>query len=130
MARKRDSDIELDFDGLADSLTDLVGTLTLFVFLLYYLSHETKPVPAPPNVIHRGWEDPGKTRSLSDLRGALTLLEGELTALDRAIQHEETQIGPLRDRLSALAAKARGRATAPSNPSGAAQNPKAQGNST
>ena len=107
MARRRDNEIELDFDGLADSLTDLVGTLTLFVFLLFVLSNEIRPPAAAPSVPTIGWEQvAGKSRSIADLKREVSMLDRELATLNGAIKQEETQMAPLGERIDALIRKA------------------------
>ena len=48
MARRRKSEIELNFDGLTDSVTNLVGALILIVLLMIGVTTSSAPsAPAP-----------------------------------------------------------------------------------
>src|SRR5437868_668991 len=113
MARSRDTDLELNFDGLTDSLTNLVGTLILFVFLLFALTREIKPEVAPQVVPKLAWTEVGKKRPTADLIRELASMQGELAALDGLVKQQESQAASLRERIDDLSRRAKTKATGP-----------------
>jgi hypothetical protein len=98
----------MNFDGLTDSVTNLVGNMILLVVLLLGVTREhiksgppqlAEQPPAP--VTHAG------PRTLDALLLQIQALRVEISNVDREIREfEESRILPLRDRAQALLDKA------------------------
>lgn len=101
--RRRASDIEFNFDGLTDSVTNLVGALILLVVLLIGVSREAvsqtqpRPQPEPPK--------PGGDKSIRPILERVNLLKGELAAMDGQIRTFEVRIAEQQQRIDELLAK-------------------------
>jgi hypothetical protein len=101
MPRRPIAEIELNFDGLTDSLTNLVGTLILFVFLLFVLTRES----ALPGVASGFDNRAGGNRSATDLLQEITRLQALLKSLESQVAQQESDLPQLRQRLDTLLAK-------------------------
>jgi hypothetical protein len=107
MARSRASEIDLNFDGLTDALTNLVGTLILFVFLLMAVTREKTAVrpPAPPPVFLPA-DAPAHARRSVDLLEEVAQLQAELQGMEAQTAAVENDIDMLRTRVAELARRA------------------------
>lgn len=101
MARvNRNSQVELNFDGLTDSVTNLVGTLILLVVLVMGLSKKSGGARPDPTS--------DAPRPIEELIGRVESLRAELAAIDREISDiEQVRLPELRKQISDLNSKAR-----------------------
>lgn len=101
MPRGRTTEIELNFDGLTDSLTNLVGTLILFVFLMFVLTRESS-LPQTAS----GFRDrAGGAHSIDKLLQRAAQLQSELQVIDQQIEQQATALPQLRHRIEVLVNK-------------------------
>jgi len=105
MARSsRESDLELNFDGLTDATTNLVGALILLVILLVGVTvakpepgvGQVRPAPIEPEPSIEG------PRSVDELLRQAELLRAEIAAVDNEIKLLEDRLPALRDRAQAV----------------------------
>jgi hypothetical protein len=116
MARKRrNSELAISFDGLADSTTNLVGTLILLVFLLVGIT-ATKS-PDVPGEVPQSWpelpvedESVSGPRSVDELLQMTQVLQAEMAAVEAEIVDlEEKQLPVLYERAQKVLDNATGR---------------------
>jgi hypothetical protein len=112
MSRGRSQELELNFDGLTDTLTNLVGTLILFVFMMLGITHDAGSQAAAPVVVNQLWEDQGKAKPIGELRHQLAVLETELQSVTAQVAAEEAMIPRIEARLAELSRKSSGSAAA------------------
>lgn len=106
--RKRHSGLELNFDGLTDSVTNLVGALILLVVLIIGVTREAisqpkEPAPPPKNV---GQKDAGE-RSIRPLERRVVDIETQIKQAEGDIQAMKADISRLRNEVDALLQKAK-----------------------
>jgi hypothetical protein len=92
---RRNDELEINFDGLTDSVTNLVGALILLVVLIVGV---TKALPTantpPPPIAPQGWELPAETRTIEELQRKVNLLTAHVARLDQEINQYEQSIVP------------------------------------
>lgn len=111
MTRKaRTSQIEINFDGLTDSVTNLVGSLILILVLLIGLTTSGSYSNVPPGtVVSQPLEEPLEgTRSVRTLRLQIEELLSQIEQSDAEISSHEEKMRSLRKRGEALLSAAGG----------------------
>ena len=103
--RRRNTEIELNFDGLTDAVTNLVGALILLVLLLVGVTREyvifaqpTAPPPPAPNM-DEPLEGP---KTLDELHRQVAVLRAAIIQADQEITELEQKMPDLRDRAEIL----------------------------
>ncbi|HUG92361.1 MAG TPA: hypothetical protein VML55_16095 [Planctomycetaceae bacterium] len=101
-ARRREQQFNLNFDGLTDSVTNLVGALILLVLLIIGISREAlsedkpPPSPQPPEI---------GQKSIIPLQHRVTLLQSQVHAVDVEITALDVRMNTLRDEIDELLRK-------------------------
>jgi len=111
MPRRPITEIELNFDGLTDSLTNLVGTLILFVFLMFVVTRENS-LPGAASGFH---DRAGGTHSIQQLLQRAAQLQAELQVIDQQIEQQAAALPPIRHRIEELLNKTK-QSSASANP--------------
>lgn len=106
MSRSRHQELELNFDGLTDALTNLVGTLILFVFLLLAVTGDKRSEAETPPAMAALWEQTGEVHSSAELTRRILDLQAELGDLEANTGALESEIESLRARAGELAKRA------------------------
>lgn len=106
MARSAPQSIEMNFDGLTDSVTNLTGTLILVALLLIgmttsYVRPAAKPKAAAPNEAEEA-----ASRPMGELLARLQTLQGQLASSDAEIKQMEQRLEELQDRYTELTNRA------------------------
>ena len=101
---RRGEQIELNFDGLADTVTNLVGALILLLVLIIGITSEAasqgepaKPEPPPT-------QDAGD-RSIASLQQRIALLQTQLREVDRDVSQAKTRLAEAQDEVEQLIEK-------------------------
>jgi len=112
MARTiRNDQMEMNFDGLTDSITNLVGNLILIVILMYGVTSEIT-LTEPPQVAvapgPRQLPPPNATGSkqVGDLLLELESLKAAIAEVDRDMSDLEARVPELQSRAEAVLRKA------------------------
>lgn len=100
-ARKRNSELQLNFDGLTDSVTNLVGDLILLVVLLIGVTKEAVRAPAESLSIETG-ENKKAPKSIVPLLDRINLLQSELQQVHREVAQLEGRLPDLRAEVEQL----------------------------
>jgi TolA-binding protein len=100
MARKaRDSNIAFNFDGLTDSVTNLVGALILLVVLL--LGATTSAVrDVPPTPSSEGRQ--AGSASLTALLRSLSVLQAQIDGTESQLRLLERDVNAMREQADSL----------------------------
>ena len=104
MARNRREDqLEMNFDWLNDSLTNLVGNLILIVILLYAITTEVTKREPPQFVSAPPVEQPqtpkrAGTKKVDDLLLELERLQADISQIDREMSELKRQVPELQTR--------------------------------
>ena len=90
-ARRRSEGLELNFDGLTDSVTNLVGALILLVVLILGVTQEaiSQPLPTPPK--QKGKQSAGEK--------PISPLESRIVSLEKQIRKADVDVKTLQDKL-------------------------------
>ena len=107
MARQnRSGQLQLNFDGLTDSVTNLVGALLILVALLLGITKEIVEGtrPSRSDVTQRQL---GGAMSTDELLRQVAELRSEIEATDQQIDYAEQRIEELRDRARPLVGRSR-----------------------
>lgn len=100
--RGRYGDDELNFDGLTDAVTNLVGALILLVVLVIAVTGPkqlgVEELPPPENTA-------GESRAIDQLLARMQQLRVHLTEVERDITTLEARVPDLESEIAALAAK-------------------------
>lgn len=110
MARRRSGNPEMNFDGLTDSVTNLVGALILIVIMLIGVTRDVLPesTPAIPQFTLRvEKESLEETKTVEELLRRVQYLQSEIDATDQRIKVAEAQVDELQVEAQALIDSAR-----------------------
>ena len=103
--RRRQSRVELNFDGLTDSVTNLVGALILLVVLIVGVTREAvsrqKETPKPKT----GKKNAGE-KSIKPLQDRVNQMKAQLRDVDNDIEGQKRQLRSLREEVQDLIKKA------------------------
>lgn len=103
--RRRQSRIELNFDGLTDSVTNLVGALILLVVLIIGVTREAvsqqKEQPKPKT----GQRNAGQ-KSIKPLQDRVNQMKSQLRDVDNDIEQQKRELRTLREAVDELLKKA------------------------
>ncbi len=104
MARSRDSQVEMNFDGLADSVTNLVGALILVLVLVIGITDEagSQPPPPPPGIDVPPVEPFRGDRPLAALESRVANLRIRLQTSDKDVTHLRSRFGELQEQAKEL----------------------------
>lgn len=98
--RNRSGGLELNFDGLADSVTNLVGALILLVVMIIGVSKDAVMHADPPPAAPPGKE--AGDRPLLPLKQRIALLESEISHVDASIEQLKGRLAPLKQDVEQL----------------------------
>lgn len=104
MARRRHSRLELNFDGLTDSVTNLVGSLILLVGLVIAVTTPKsigERTPPPPD------NRAGEEQPIDGLLETIRQLRAELDQIEQEVQRVETRIPSIAEEIQELAQASR-----------------------
>lgn len=106
MSRKqRSGNVELNFDGLTDSVTNLVGALILLVVLIIGITREAVSQPALRRNSRPG-DAPVRQKSIRPLQNRVNLLRAQINGVDRNIDSLKRELKQLSDEIDRLMKKA------------------------
>ena len=99
MSRRRQSRAELNFDGLTDSVTNLVGSLILLVVLVIAVTAPKQigeRTPPPPD------NTAGDEQPIDGLLETIRLMRAELSDIEQEVQRIEARIPSIGDEIEEL----------------------------
>jgi TolA-binding protein len=106
MARSRDSQVEMNFDGLADSVTNLVGALILVLVLVIGMTDEagsqTPVTPVAPPSEPSPAEPSRGDRTLPTLENRVAILRSRLQTSDQDVTRLRSRLGELQEQAKEL----------------------------
>jgi hypothetical protein len=106
MARSRDSQVEMNFDGLADSVTNLVGALILVLVLVIGITDDavSQPpvVPVTPSPEPAAAEPFRGDRTLPTLENRVAILRSRLQTSDQDVTRLRSRLGELHEQAKEL----------------------------
>src|SRR4051812_22628226 len=112
MARApRNDAVEMNFDGLTDSITNLVGNLILIVVLMYGVTSEVT-IGEPPQAVAapaaQRLPPPARTgtKHVSELLLQIEVLQAGISEVDREMKELEQRVPDLQSRAEAILRKA------------------------
>lgn len=97
----RSNDIELNFDGLTDSVTNLVGSLILLVVLVVGLTSEVRPKELPKAAS----EEVKAERSIASLIEQVEILSQQIRSVDQEVRTIEGRMPDHQQRIQTLLGK-------------------------
>lgn len=104
MARsRRTNQLEMNFDGLADSVTNLVGALILLVVLVIGLTKDAPLRAAPPSPEPSTGE--GGEKPILPLQQRIAVLQTQVRQVDASIDDLNGRLQPLRQEIEELLEK-------------------------
>lgn len=101
--RNRSNALELNFDGLADSVTNLVGALILLVVMIIGVSKDAITQAETPPSVQSGKE--GSDKPTLPLKQRIALLEAEVSHMDASIGQLHGRLEPLKQEVEELLEK-------------------------
>ena len=99
--RNRSNQLELNFDGLADSVTNLVGALILLVVMVIGITKDVAGDAGPPQPEPHAGED-GAEKPMLPLKQRIALLEAQVGQVDASINQLNGRLQPLKQEIEEL----------------------------
>ena len=105
MARRpRSFQIELNFDGLTDSITNLVGALIVLVLILLGIMNSPRLLDVPSD--KASGDAAAEAESVDDLLQEMQLLQARLAVIDSQMNSVESELPELKQKIVLLSKQA------------------------